>query len=247
MATTCLNCGTEVASKYCPDCGQKATVDRLTWHHLLEETVHFFTHIEKGFFRTTKELITRPGAMHKNFLDGKRKLYHKPVSFLLIWVAVFLLLTALTDRFGSFDKSTSASFLGIGLETEAMILKYRGLIEILILPFTALNGWLMLGYPKITYFEFLITGFYRFGVFYIFLTAQLMLALIIGFNPESKTSLYSIAVFFMAWTIYVFYDFFKLYNVKYVVLRIIATMLTGSAIYSFLRTMFGKLFLAWGF
>jgi hypothetical protein len=91
MATTCLNCGAEVTSMYCPDCGQKATVDRLTWHHLLEETVHFFTHIEEGFLKTTKELITKPGIVHKNFLDGKRKTYHRPVSFLLIWVAVFLL------------------------------------------------------------------------------------------------------------------------------------------------------------
>jgi hypothetical protein len=132
MATTCLNCGAELTSKYCPDCGQKASVDRLTWHHLFEEAVHFFTHIEKGFLRTTRELIAKPGAVHKNFLDGKRKAYHKPVSFLLIWVAVFLLVSALTKRFGSFDKEASSSFLNIGLELEAMIHKYQSLIEILI-------------------------------------------------------------------------------------------------------------------
>lgn len=247
MATTCLNCGTPVIDKYCPHCGQKITVGRLTWHHLLEETAHFFTHIEQGFLKTTKDLIIKPGLVHKNFLDGKRKAYHKPVSFLLIWVAVFLLVVELTKRFGYFDRETSSSFLNVGLRIEAMILKYRALIEILILPFTAFNGWLLLAYPKITYLEFLITGFYRFGVFYIFFSVQYILALIIGFNPESRVSLYSIAVFFMGWTIYVFYDFFKLYNVKYLGLRIIATMLTGFAIYSILRTMFGKLFLEWGF
>ena len=247
MATTCLNCGAKLTSKYCPDCGQKATVDRITWRHLLDEIVHFFTHIENGFPRTTRELIIRPGAMHKNFLDGKRKTFHKPVSFLLIWVAVFLLVTTFTKRFGSFDSSTSSSFLNIGLELEAMIHKYQALIEILILPFTAFNGWLLLAYPKITYLEFLITGFYRFGIFYMFFSIEYILALIIGFNPESQTSLYSMAVFFIGWSAYVFYGFFKLYNVKHLVLRIIATMVTGLAIYSFLRTMFGKLFLAWGF
>jgi hypothetical protein len=246
MATTCLNCGTEVIDKFCPHCGQTITVGRLTWHHLLEETVHFITHIEQGFLKTTKELIVKPGLVHKNFLDGKRKTYHKPVSFLLIWVAVFLLVVELTERFGYFDRDTSSSFLNVGLDIEAMILKYRALIEILILPFIAFNGWLLLAYPRITYLEFLITGFYRFGVFYIFLTVQYGLGLIFGVNPESAISLYSIAVFFMAWTIYVFYDFFKLYNVKYLLLRIIATMLIGSAIYSCLRTMIGKLFLAWG-
>jgi hypothetical protein len=247
MATTCLNCDTQVTDKFCPHCGQKVTVDRLTWHHLLKEVVHFFTHIEKGFLRTTKELITKPGIMHKNFLDGKRKTYHKPVSFLLIWVAVFLLITTLTKRFGSFDKEMSSSFVNIGVELESMIHKYQALIELLILPFTALNGWLLLAYPKITYFEFLITGFYRFGMFYLFFSVQYILALIIGFNPESQVSLYSMAVFFMGWTVYVFYDFFKLYNVRYLVLRIIVTMLVGFAIYSFLRTVIAKLFLTWGF
>ena len=159
--------------------------------------------------------MIKPGLMHKNFLDGKRKTYHKPVSFLLIWVAVFTIISALTNRFGSFDKEASTSFLNIGMEVEAMILKYQALIEILILPFTALNGWLLLGYPKINYFEFLITGFYRFGMFYLFFSVQYILALIFGFNPVSQMSLYSMAIFFMGWTIYVFYDFFKLYNVKW--------------------------------
>ncbi|HEX6845962.1 MAG TPA: DUF3667 domain-containing protein [Chitinophagaceae bacterium] len=247
MATTCLNCGTEVTDKFCPHCGQKATVGRLTFHHLLEEAIHFFTHIEKGLPRTTMELLTRPGSMQKNFLDGKRKTYHKPVSFLLIWVATFLLIEGLTKRFGYFDRETTSSFLGVGLEVEAMILKYRALIELLILPFTALNGWIWLCYPKITYLEFLITGFYRFSVFYIFLSVQLILGLIFGFNPNSTVSLYTMAIFFMIWTIYVFYELFKLYQIKFLLPRIILTMLSGSFIYSFLRTMFGKLFLAWGF
>jgi hypothetical protein len=162
-------------------------------------------------------------------------------------VTIFLLVAAITKRFGNFERETADSLLNVGLDVETMILKYRALIEILILPFTALNGWLMLGYPKITYPEFLITGFYRFGVFYVFLTAQYLLGLIFGINPEATVSIYSIAVFFMAWTVYVFYDFFKLYNVNYLTLRIMSTMVIGSAIYVFLRTMFAKLFIALGF
>lgn len=70
MATTCLNCGTVLTDKYCPHCGQKATVDRITWHHVGEEITHFFTHIEYGFLRTTKELLTRPGVTQKNYLSA---------------------------------------------------------------------------------------------------------------------------------------------------------------------------------
>jgi hypothetical protein len=87
MASTCLNCGTALTDKYCPHCGQKASVERISWHHFLHEVIHFFTHIEKGFFATTILLITRPGLLNKNYLDGKRKAYHKPISFLLIWIS----------------------------------------------------------------------------------------------------------------------------------------------------------------
>lgn len=247
MATTCLNCGKELASKYCPDCGQKATVDRLTWHHLLEETVHFFTHIEQGFFRTTKELLTKPGALQKNYLDGRRKTYHKPVSFLLIWVAIFLLVSGMAKKFGSYDVDVASTFLSGSQATDVMIFKYTALIEILILPFTALNLWLQLIYPKLTYLEVLVTGFYRFAVLYIFLTVEYTIGLIVGINPEAAASIYSIAIIYTGWTVYVFYDFFKQYNVKYLVIRIITTILTGIVIYTFLRSVIAKLFIALGF
>lgn len=247
MATICLNCGTALTSKYCANCGQKANVDRITWHHVGEEIAHFFTHIEHGFLKTTKDLLIMPGVVQKNYLDGKRKSYHKPISFLLIWVAIFLIMAELTKRFGYFDKETSITPFNIGADIEAMILKYRALIEILILPFTAFNGWLILAFPKMTYLEFLVTGFYRFSVFYMFLTVQSLIGLIFGINPESEFSLYAISIIFLMWTVYVFYALFKLYNVKLLIVRIIGTMLTGVAIYFLVRTMIAKLFIAWGF
>jgi hypothetical protein len=247
MATTCLNCDTALTGKYCSHCGQKASVGRLTWHYLLEETLHFFTHIEHGFLKTTKDLIIQPSAVQKNYLDGKRKNYHKPISFLLIWVAIFLLVSELSSRFGSFDREFSATFLTISPTIEAMISKYRSLIEILILPFTAFNAWLLLAYPRITYLEVLVTGFYRFAVFYMFLTVQYLIGLIFGINPQSEFSLYAMAIIFSAWTFYVFHDLFKQYHVKSLVVRVIATILIGVVIYSFLRVIIAKLFLAWGF
>lgn len=247
MATTCLNCGTALTDKYCPHCGQKATVSRLTWHHLGVEIAHFFTHLEHGFLKTTKDLLTKPTIVQRSYIDGKRKAYHKPISFLLIWVAIFLVVSGVTRKLGDFEKEFSSTFFTVSPAIVNMVSKYQSLIEILILPFTALNAWLLLAYPKITYLEMLITGFYRFAVFYMFFTVQYLIALIFGFNPESVFSLYTMAVIFIAWTFYVFYDLFKQYHVNYLVIRIIATTLTGVVIYSSLRVFIAKLFLAWGF
>ena len=247
MTTTCLNCGAELTSKYCPDCGQKASIERLTWHHLSKELTHFFTHIEHGFLRTTKELLTKPGLLQKNYLDGKRKIYHKPTSYLLIWIAIFLLVSGLALKFGQFNNEYSSTFMTVTPEIDDMIYRYMTVIEILILPFTAFNLWLQLARPKLTYLEVLVTGFYRFSVLYIFLTVEYLLGWIFDFNPESAAGVYSMAIIMSGWTVYVFYDLFKRYHVKYLFARIFTTLVTGIAIYSFLRTMIAKLFIAWGF
>jgi hypothetical protein len=246
MATTCLNCGTAVPDKFCPHCGQEISVKRLTWNHVAMETIHFFTHIEHGFIKTTKDLLFTPATVQKDYIEGKRKAYHKPLSFLLIWVAIFLVVTTLTKRFGHFEEDPPATFLSINPEIDAMILKYRALIELLILPFTALNAWLLLAWPRLTYLEMLITGFYRFAVFYIFLTLLSIIGWIAGFNPESPVSIYSFALFNLGWTFYVFYSFFKLYQVEFLVLRILGTIAIGLSIYATLRILIARIFISWG-
>jgi hypothetical protein len=246
MAATCLNCGTTVPDKFCPHCGQEISVKRLTWHHLATETVHFFTHIEHGFIRTTKDLLFTPATVQKDYIEGKRKAYHKPLSFLLIWVAIFLVVTALTKRFGHFEEAAPATFLSISPEIDAMILKYRALIELLILPFTALNAWLLLAWPRLTYLEVLVTGFYRFAVFYIFLSLHFIIALVVGFNPESPVSIYIFSFLNLAWTFYVFYSLFKLYGVKYLVVRILGAIAIGLSIYASLRILIARIFISWG-
>ena len=80
-----------------------------------------------------------------------------------------------------------------------------------------------------------------------FLTVQYSIGLIFGINPEAAASIYSIVIIYTGWSVYVFYDFFKRYSVKYLITRIITTILTGIVIYSFLRTMIAKLFNALGF
>jgi hypothetical protein len=89
----CLNCNTEFQGNFCFHCGQKASVTRLTWKSLLDEFLHFFTHAEHSFIYTSKQLVVAPGVIVKAFLDGQRKKVHKPVTFLLIWLAILKIFT----------------------------------------------------------------------------------------------------------------------------------------------------------
>lgn len=103
---TCLNCGHVVEKRFCPNCGQENVHVRKNFYHLF---VHFFedlTHYENAFWRTIKNLITKPGALTNEYLSGKRMSYLAPIRlYIFISFVTFLLMTLLpTDSEGiTFD------------------------------------------------------------------------------------------------------------------------------------------------
>lgn len=76
---------------FCSNCGQKAETHRITFKHVIHELIHAFTHTDKGFFLLIKSLITKPGIVAKEYLEGKRKKYFNPLSFLVITAALHFL------------------------------------------------------------------------------------------------------------------------------------------------------------
>jgi hypothetical protein len=247
MATTCLNCGNALADKYCPHCGQKASVERISWHHFVHEVVHFFTHIEKGFLATTILLITRPGLLNKNYLDGKRKSYHKPISFLLIWIAIYLIIYSFVNKFTHHPDLNTESFFSNNAAVTAVFTKYRSLIELLIIPVSSLTGWLILAKPKLNYFELLSTSFFGTSILFITLSIQFIVAFIFNLNFHTNIFDTITVVFYAGWSFYSSYDLFKRYNVSWLIPRILLAMIFGGAAYSFLSREISKLFLGWGF
>lgn len=247
MATICLNCGKEVTEKYCPNCGQKATVSRLTWHHLFEEIIHFFTHIEHQFFKTTWLNITKPWMVQQNYLDGKRKTYQKPISFLLIWITIYLLVFHFVNRFTDFEDMNTSTVFSNDAAVNLTINKYRTLIEILILPVTTFTGWLIVARPKLNYVEILSVAFYGFSVLFIFLSAEFIIAFI--FNINFHTNIFDTlgALIYMCWAFYSSINFYKRYLIPFRVIRVILSLIVGGAIYMYLLKEIAKLFIAWGF
>jgi hypothetical protein len=85
----CLNCGNELAGKWCSACGQRATHPRPTMHELLHEAVDELGHFDSKLLRTVKLLLFRPGALTREFLDGKRVCYVSPIRLYLICSLLF--------------------------------------------------------------------------------------------------------------------------------------------------------------
>jgi hypothetical protein len=90
MATTCLNCGTELMDhqNFCPNCGQKRETPRISFLYLTKEFLAVFAHADRGLFNLVKSLAVNPGQVAIDYVEGRRKRYFNPFGFLVICIAL---------------------------------------------------------------------------------------------------------------------------------------------------------------
>lgn len=80
----CLNCGHEYEGNFCPNCGQKNSIGRLSWHSVFAKVFDVWD-VEKNTLPTTLlHLLFRPGYMICDYLDGRRRPYYSPVMLVFI-------------------------------------------------------------------------------------------------------------------------------------------------------------------
>lgn len=104
---TCKNCDNAFEGNFCPNCGQSAHTHRITFGHFFHDFFHAFTHADKGIILLAKQLITRPGYVAREYLDGKRKKYFNPLSFLVLTTAIYAFVTYQSDYFKAMSQSES--------------------------------------------------------------------------------------------------------------------------------------------
>jgi len=93
----CKNCYSPVEQTYCGVCGQKGSVGRITLKGLIQELPHAIFHVDRGFLFNFFNLFKRPGEAIINFLDGKRKPFFHPASYLLIALVLNFIVVKVTD------------------------------------------------------------------------------------------------------------------------------------------------------
>lgn len=92
---TCSNCGTPVESSFahCPRCAQSTHLHRFTLGHLAHDVFHAVTHADKSILKLARDLAIRPGVVaYEYIIQGKRKKYFNPFTFLLLVLGFTLLM-----------------------------------------------------------------------------------------------------------------------------------------------------------
>jgi len=92
----CRNCGNQAPLKFCPECGQETTLHPPTLGEFLHEFVGHYVALEGALWRTLRLLVTRPGRLTREYLDGRRRKYVLPLRLYLSCSFLFFLVVKLT-------------------------------------------------------------------------------------------------------------------------------------------------------
>ena len=149
----CINCGNEGMGNYCSGCGKSYAVKRMTVGSLLHEVAHIFTHFEKGFLYSLKQLAVRPGRMQKDFLAGHRGKHQKPFSMFFVCATLAGLTLYWTTK-------PTVQTTPLGEATEEFSRHYYVILQTVLLPFYTLVTWLLFQSKSFNYAEALILFVY---------------------------------------------------------------------------------------
>lgn len=90
--SACANCGHVAAGSHCPSCGQKRVEPgdlslRHAWHHLTHELLH----LDGRIWNTFRLLLTSPGTLSCDFLEGRRARHIHPIRLFIVIGIVFFI------------------------------------------------------------------------------------------------------------------------------------------------------------
>jgi len=217
----CKNCGEKVIGNYCSHCGQKILEERISFHYIWHEALHFFTHFEKGFLFTSWSMLTKPGKVVTDFVKGKRKIYQQPVSFFLIWITMYLLLLYIVEKiFGENVVIDYKEYFG-PTSTTKFAVSHLSIVLLVVIPFQALYFNWLVAWKKYNYFECFVVAMYYLGT--VILLQCVFVILVIIIHPLIGTSvalIYSdpLKIIYLAWAVT---NTIKLFRVKNKIIRIV--------------------------
>lgn len=175
MSENCLNCGKQVAEKFCANCGQKASVHRYSFRHFIEhDLIHGIWHVDNGILFTIRELFTRPGHSIREFISGKRVGYFSFVTLLLLILGISHFLSEYTQV--KLSDLMPESSKGIMKEFQEFTKKNPKTILLLTIPFYSFFSFLWFRKSKLNLTEHFVLNSYKtvgeslIGLFFVIIT-----------------------------------------------------------------------------
>ncbi len=189
---TCINCGAEAPSKFCPDCGQPLPPKKIRFLNLYHDFQSRIYGFDGMFPRTLRDLTICPGVVSRSYIDGNRVKYNGPVGYFFLMITVFLLLLSLFEV-SFYDFIVKASQITPVKENSGMeqfmkifsdwIADNMKVFSFLVIPFTTLASLIMFRKSGLNFLEHSVMVFYIQGHVYWLTILSLFIYVFSGLNP----------------------------------------------------------------
>ena len=93
----CPNCDAPRVGAYCPGCGQRQTMDRLTLTGLWRDFASRVFNVNRGLLATIVEMTKHPGQVPLDYVEGRRRRYTNPLTYLFLASALSVFLLQFSD------------------------------------------------------------------------------------------------------------------------------------------------------
>lgn len=107
----CANCGMEFVGNFCPHCGQRGGLGRVTWKSVRTSLMNVWGLGSRSMPYSLVQLIGRPGYFIRDYISGKRQVSYPPVRMLLIVSIVFFLTESLLGKSLITPEDTEGEFI----------------------------------------------------------------------------------------------------------------------------------------
>jgi hypothetical protein len=182
-SNTCKNCGTRSELHYCPACGQRISVYKVTFRETLDDLMDSLFTVNAPLIITLKSLILNPGKLFTSYLEGQRRKYYKPVAFFLLTTLIYLIIRSLlginifeNSSIVVEDSAETGELLTKG--RNFMLLNINNLLFFFVFTLAFFNK--LFFYSKQTLAEYLAIAFYLVGMYTIIVTLNLFLIKYVG-------------------------------------------------------------------
>lgn len=150
----CVNCGFHNDHKYCPECGQKMQINRVTLRGVFSEFFAKWLGFDNQFARTLKSLFTAPGLVTLSYLSGNRVRFIGPLAYLVIMTTIMIFsfsifgieisdfLTKSNQELSANNAELSQFQIELQAKVFEFIANYFRFFAVILIPFWALTiGW----------------------------------------------------------------------------------------------------------
>lgn len=158
MSTTaCKNCNHISIGNFCSNCGQPLNIHRIDAHYFLHDIPHSILHVDKGFPYTFLQLIVRPAKALKEYLEGKRVNFFRPMGYVVLMSA---LCSVLINWIKKWALKKSLAIPGGNAEHHSFFSQYPSLFIFVMIPVVSISSYLVFKKCHYNFWEHVLINTY---------------------------------------------------------------------------------------